>query len=73
MPIGPDRATTSLKRSGTERSGAVVDVVIDRHGELLRRGAVLVDRQDIGETPRLLVALTQQVVDGHVPPRVESR
>jgi hypothetical protein len=47
---------------------AVVEAIIDRHGGLLRRGAILVDERDPGEQPRLLVALTQQIVDGHTPP-----
>ncbi|MBC9002966.1 helicase-related protein [Micromonospora aurantiaca (nom. illeg.)] len=47
---------------------AVVEATIDRHGDLLRRGAVLVDERDPNDQPRLLVALTQQIVDGHTPP-----
>lgn len=42
----------------------VVSLVIDRHGELLDRGAVLVDRRDLGEGPRLLVSIAQEAVDG---------
>ena len=47
---------------------AVVDLVRERHRALLKQGTVLVDRDDLGEDPRLLVAVTQQVTDGHAPP-----
>jgi hypothetical protein len=52
---------------------AVVDLTIERHSALLRQGAVLADRGDVGETPRLLVALRQEIGDGHEPSRTVSR
>ncbi len=52
---------------------AVVDLVIERHTTLLKSGAVLVDEHDPGEQPRLLVALTQAITDGHAPPRTISK
>jgi superfamily II DNA or RNA helicase len=48
---------------------AVVDAVTERFGAVLSRGAVLSDRTDSGESPRLLVSVRQEVVDGHEPPR----
>jgi superfamily II DNA or RNA helicase len=47
---------------------AVVEAIIEQHDDVLRRGAILVDERDPGDQPRLLVALTQQIVDGHTPP-----
>jgi superfamily II DNA or RNA helicase len=52
---------------------AVVDLTIERHASTLKHGTVLVDRADTGETPRLLVALTQRIDDGHTPARAVSK
>ncbi|WP_306215137.1 helicase-related protein, partial [Actinoplanes sp. RD1] len=52
---------------------AVVDLVIERYGTLLKQGAVLIDANDPSEGPRLLVALTQQITDGHEPARTVSK
>ncbi len=52
---------------------AVVDLVVERYGTLLKSGSVLVDATDVGEEPRLLVALTQAINDGHAPPRTVSK
>jgi len=52
---------------------AVVDLTVDRHHTTLKSGAVLVDPHDEGETPRLLVALTEEITDGHQPPRPVSK
>lgn len=51
----------------------VVDLTIERHRSTLKQGTVLVDRDDPGEAPRLLVALTQAINDGHSPPRSVSK
>lgn len=48
---------------------AVVDAVTERFAAVLSRGAVLSDRTDSDESPRLLVSVRQEVVDGHEPPR----
>ena len=52
---------------------SVVDLTIERHRSTLKQGAVLVDRDDHGETPRLLVALTQTINNGHQPPLAVSK
>ena len=52
---------------------AVVDLIIERYGTLLKQGAVLVDGNDPGEQPRLLVALTQEITDGNRPQRTVSK
>ena len=52
---------------------AVVYLTIDHNRETLKHGAVLIDEDDLGETPRLLVAMTQSMVDGHDPARTISK
>lgn len=52
---------------------AVVDLTIERNSNALKQGAVLVDRDDPAESPRLLVAMTHEISDGHQPARVVSK
>jgi hypothetical protein len=56
---------------------AVVDLLLERYGTLLRQGAVLVDDTDPGEVPRVLVylehAVTDARTDAHGNQRVVSR
>src|SRR5260370_19351997 len=40
---------------------------------LLKQGPVLIDRHDPAEIPRLLVAVTQEITDGHDPARTISK
>jgi superfamily II DNA or RNA helicase len=41
-----------------------IDLIIERYDSLLRRGAVLIDETDEGDTPNVLVYLQHAVVDG---------
>lgn len=43
---------------------AVLDATLEQHSGALTRGAVLVDSTDPGTNPRLVVALTTEIVDG---------
>ena len=52
---------------------AVVDLTVERYGTLLKKGAILIDGNDPREEPRLLVALTQAINDGHPSPRTVSK
>jgi len=52
---------------------AVVDLTIEANGTTLKHGTVLVDASDLSETPRLLVAMNQQITDGHSPARTVSK
>ncbi len=45
----------------------IVDLTVEGNASTLKQGAILVDRSDLGETPRLLVALTQAIDNGHQP------
>ncbi|MDW8478605.1 MAG: helicase-related protein [Xanthomonadales bacterium] len=47
---------------------ATLDLILERHRELLRRGTVLVDERDPGTSPRLLFFLEHEIADG-VPAR----
>ena len=64
----PGRPGADLLAPGHPLLDAVVDLVIERYGTLLKQGASWSTGNDPGEEPRLLVALTQQIVDGHTRP-----
>ena len=50
-----------------------IDLTLERHKDLLRRGAVLVDERDPGVTPRLLFFLENQLQDASVTRSGERR
>jgi hypothetical protein len=52
---------------------AVLDLTLERHRELLRRGTVLVDERDPGTTPRVLLYLEHSIQDARLLPSVERR
>ena len=56
---------------------AVIDLTLERHRDLLRRGTVLVDERDYGDQPRLLLYLEHAIQDASTTPtggrRVISR
>jgi superfamily II DNA or RNA helicase len=52
---------------------SVVDLMIEQYASTLKQGAVLIDTEDVGETPRLLVAMTQSISDGNIPSRTVSK
>nr|WP_274389672.1 DUF3883 domain-containing protein [Azospirillum doebereinerae] len=62
---GPPPA--ALMAPGHPLLDAAVDWVLDRHRDVLRRGAVLIDDADDGDTPRALVLLTHAIRDGAPP------
>jgi len=43
---------------------AVSDIILEKHGNLLRQGAVLLDPSDEGEEPHLLFLLTHEIKSG---------
>ncbi|MGW7572505.1 helicase-related protein [Streptomyces sp. NPDC054765] len=61
----PGKIRADLIAPGHPLFDAVLDETVRRHGDLLAKGAVLVDASDSGDTPRLLVALESDIVDGH--------
>ena len=70
-PAGKPRA--DLLAPGHPLLDAVTDLIIERYGTLLKQGTMLVDRHDPGETPRLLVAVTHEITDGHDPARTITK
>ena len=52
---------------------AVVELTIELHMSALKSGTVMVDPADPGDQPRLLVALAQEITDGHTPARTVSK
>ncbi|RBY88240.1 helicase [Blastococcus sp. TBT05-19] len=69
----PGTPPADLIAPGHPLLDAVVDLTIERHHDNLKTGAVLVDPNDQGETPRLLVALTEEITDGRPQPRTVSK
>ncbi|MFF8957729.1 helicase-related protein [Streptomyces sp. NPDC014894] len=61
----PGRPPAALVAPGHPLFDAVLDETVRLHGGALAEGAILVDAADTGDTPRLLVALEQDIVDGH--------
>ena len=45
---------------------ATIDIIIERHRDLLRRGAVLVDEQDFTDKPRMLFYLEHAIQDASI-------
>ena len=62
-PEGKPKA--DLLAPGHPLLDAVTDLIIERYGALLKQGTMLADRHDPGTEPRLLVAVTHEITDGH--------
>jgi superfamily II DNA or RNA helicase len=58
---------------GSPLLDAVIDLTLERHGQVLRQGAVLVDESDPGTEPRLLFYLEHAVHDGRRTPGGDLR
>jgi superfamily II DNA or RNA helicase len=67
------RPRADLITPGHPLLDAVVDLTIEQHRATLKQGAILINRDDLGETPRLLVALADAVTDGQRPQRTVSK
>ena len=52
---------------------AVIDLTLERHRDLLRRGTVLVDERDPGEEPRVVFYLEHAIQDASRTPSGEHR
>jgi SNF2 family DNA or RNA helicase len=59
----PGQALAAFVCPGHPLLDATLDLTIERHRDLLRRGTVLVDERDQGETPRMLFYLEHAVQD----------
>jgi len=69
----PGKPRADLLAPGHPLLDAVTDLIIERYGTLLKQGTILIDRHDPAETPGLLVAVTQEITDGHDPARTVSK
>jgi superfamily II DNA or RNA helicase len=70
-PEGKPRA--DLLAPGHPLLDAVTDLIVERYGTLLKQGTMLADRHDPGTEPRLLVAVTHEITDGHDPARTITK
>ena len=52
---------------------AALDLTLERHRDLLKRGTVLVDERDPGTTPRVLFTLEHAIQDASILPSGERR
>jgi len=52
---------------------ATLDLTLERHRDLLRRGTILIDERDPGTQPRLLFYLEHAIQDGTTTPSGERR
>lgn len=64
--LGKPRA--DLIAPGHPLFDAVLDETVNQHDNLLGKGTVLIDAADASDQPRLLVALAQDILDGHRRP-----
>ncbi len=61
-PAGrPGLPAAILMHPGHPLMLAMTDLILERHGPVLRQGAILVDPTDDGDTPHLLTLLTHEV------------
>src|SRR4029079_17998169 len=52
---------------------SVIDITLERHRDLLRRGTVLVDERDLGTSPRVLFFLEHAIQDASLTKSGERR
>src|SRR5690606_8641625 len=69
----PDKPPAAFICPGHPLLDATLDLILERHRDLLRRGAVLVDETDPGEDPRVIFYLEHAVQDGTTMPSGERR
>ncbi len=56
----------ALVAPGHSLLDAVVDVLLERHRDVLRRGAILVDEADESSNPRVLFSIESDITDGRL-------
>ena len=62
----PDQPPAAFVCPGHPLLDAVIDLTLERHRDLLKRGAVLVDDRDDGTTPRVLFSIEHALQDAGV-------
>ncbi len=69
----PGQARAAFVCPGHPLLDAVIDLTIERHRDLLRRGAILVDERDDGTVPRVLLSIEHALQDGSITRSGERR
>lgn len=60
----PDQVMAGLIHPGHPLMLAITDIILEKHGNLLRQGAVLVDPTDEGVEPSIMFLITHEVTSG---------
>ena len=69
----PGKPQADLLAPGHPLLEATVGALLHRHGALLQQGSILIDPNDFGETPRVLVFMEHEIVDGTSLPNGKRR
>ncbi len=69
----PRQPVAALVCPGHPLLDAVIDLTLERHRDLLKRGTVLVDERDDGTGPRVLFSIEHSLQDGSVTRTGERR
>ena len=69
----PGQALAAFVCPGHPLLDAVIDLTLERHRDLLKRGAVLVDDRDAGDVPRVLFYLEHAIQDASLTRSGERR
>jgi superfamily II DNA or RNA helicase len=69
----PGQALAEFVCPGSPLLDAALDLTLERHRDLLRRGTVLVDERDLGTSPRVLFTLEHAIQDASLLPSGERR
>ena len=64
----PGKPAADLISPGHPLLEAVIGALLHRHGPVLERGAVLIDPEDWGDSPRVLVLMEHEITDGTAGP-----
>ena len=62
----PGQTPAAFVCPGHPLLNAAIDTTLDRNRDLLKRGTILVDDRDIGESPRVLFSIEHAIQDGSV-------
>jgi len=62
----PGKALAAFVCPGHPLLDAVIDLILERYRDLLRRGAILIDADDAGEEPKALVYIEHAVQDARI-------
>jgi len=69
----PGRPLADFVCPGHPLLDAVIDLTLEQHRDLLKRGAILVDERDFGAEPRVLFFLDHAIQDANLLPSGERR